>query len=151
MLGRVPREQRRLVMLSIAALALAVGFVVFALVFAAGRTPPTPAEYEPFEAGSAATLAELIATEQPIFYPDPTGGDRGFYLTLVDGNFAAVHVVPPGGTRTCPIEWQTAEERFEDCDGAGWAPGELRRFPVAVRDGVVVVDLRNLRAPPSAR
>lgn len=147
MLERVPREQRRLVLLSIAALGLAIGFVVFALIFAAGRTAETPEEYEPFEAGPAARLSELIATEQPIFFPDPTGGDRGFFLTLVDGSLTTVHVVPPGKTRSCPIEWQLGDERFEDCDGTVWSPRELRRFPVAIRDGTVVVDLRE-RVPP---
>lgn len=149
MLDRVPPEQRRLVLLSIAALALAVGFVVFALVFAAGRTAEAPEEYEPFGAGPAARLSELIATEQPIFFPDPTGGDRGFFLTLVDSSFTAVHVVPPGKTRSCPIEWQLGDEHFEDCDGAVWEPRELRRFPVAIRDGIVVVDLRQPVPPPA--
>lgn len=148
MLERVPREQRWLVLLSIAALALAIAFVALALIFAAGRTSETLEEYEPFEAGPAARLSELVATEQPIFFPDPTGGDRGFFLTLVDGSFTAVHVVPPGKTRACPIEWQLDGEHFEDCDGTVWAPRELRRFPVAIEDGIVIVDLRE-RVPPS--
>lgn len=146
MLERVPPEQRRLVVLSMAAVALAVGFVVFALIFAAGRTAEVPDEYQPFEAGPAATLSELIATQQPVFYPDPTGGDRGFFLTLVDGSFTAVHVVPPGKTRDCPVEWRVGEEHFEDCDGTVWEPTDLRRFPISIRDGTVVVDLRRPRS-----
>lgn len=146
MLSRVPPEQRRLVLLSMAALALSIVFVVFALIFAAGRTA-TPEDYEPFEAGPASFLAESIATQAPIFYPDPTGGDRGFHLTLHEGDFTALHVVPPDGSRDCPLEWRPARERFEDCEGTVWRPDELRRFPVAIEDDVVVVDLRRTIPP----
>lgn len=145
MLARIPPAQRRLVIL-VAAAAIAAGvFVGVVLVLASGQSAVRPGEYEPFEVGSAARLGELIATEQPLFFADPTGGTRGFALTLDDGDFAAVHVIPPGGSRDCPIDWVTERRRFEDCKGRHWPVDELRRFRTTIDDrGIVLVDLRAL-------
>lgn len=149
MLARVPPAQRRLVVL-VAAAAVAAGiFAGVAILLASGRPAVQPGEYEPFVAGNAARLGEIVATEQPIFYADPTGGRRGFALALEDGDFVALHVVPPGGSPDCPVDWDSEARHLKDCRGRAYEAGQLRRFPTSVNDeGVVVVDLRRLRDPP---
>lgn len=148
MFSRLPPAQRRLFLLSLGALVLAVAFVLVAIIVATGRPAVVEGEYRPFEVGNADRLSEAIATERPLFFADPTGGTRGFVLTLADGNFAALHVVPPRGRASCPVDWNLEEERFEDCDGRAFRPDQLSRFPVTINDdGVVVVDLREPRRP----
>lgn len=151
MFSGLPPAQRRLLFLSLGALALAIAFVVLAVIFATGRPAVREGEYEPFEVGDAARLAEAIAREQPLFFADPVGGDRGFALTLDDGAFAALHVVPPGASSDCPIDWNDSAETFEDCRGRRWATDELARFPTSVEDDLVVIDLRTRRAPQASR
>jgi len=148
-LARVPPAQRRMLIL-VAAAAVAAGiFVGVAILLASGRPAVRPGRYEPFVAGNAATLGQMVATEQPIFYADPTGGTRGFAVALEDGDFVALHVVPPGGSAACPIDWDLRDKRFEDCRDTPFASEQLRRFKTEVTDGVVIVDLRAIE--PAAR
>lgn len=150
MLARIPPAQRRLVVL-VAAAAVAAGVSVgVAVVLASGQPAVRPDRYEPFVTGHAARLGELIATDQPLFFADPTGGIRGFALALEDGDFVAVHVIPPGGSADCPIDWDPTADRFEDCHGKVWATRELRRFPTRLsEDDLVVVDIRRLDPAPA--
>ena len=148
MLSRVPPEHRRLLIL-VGAAAIAAGvFAGAAVILATGQPAVKPGRYEPFAVGNAARLGQIIATEQPLFFADPTGGDRGFVLALDDGDFAALHVVPPGGSRACPINWEPEAARFADCRGTQYQPDQLRRFHTRVNDdGLVVVDLRKVEEP----
>lgn len=149
MLSRVPPAQRRLVIL-VGAAAIAAGiFAGVAIVLASGQPAVQPDEYEPFVVGNAARLGEIVATEQPLFFADPTDGPRGFALALEDGDLVALHVVPPGGSRDCPVGWDAGQGRFEDCRGRPHDTHTLRRFPTTIdADGLVVVDLRRLEPPP---
>lgn len=152
MLDRVPPAQRRLVLLTAVAAVAAGVFVAVAVILATGEGTSTPEEYQPFRIGRADRLAEQIR-DRPVFFADPTGGERGFALALHDGDFVALHVVTPGGSAECPIDWAVEDERFEDCDGRVWTPPQLARFDLRLveEDGVdiVVVDLRR-RLPPRA-
>jgi hypothetical protein len=150
---RLPPAQRRLVLLTAFAAVGAVALAVVAVVVATEQPAGEQAEYQPFELGAATRVAEIVI-ERPVFFADPTGGDRGLAVTLLDDDLAAVHVVPPGGTRDCPVDWDAEGEQFEDCAGRAWAAEELSRFPLTVRavDGIdkVFVDLRRT-LPPVAR
>lgn len=149
MFRNVPPAQRRMVILSVVALALAIAFVVVAVIFAAGRPAVREGEYEPFEVGDAGALGRAIATGGPIFFPDPTGGDRGFLLAVEAGELVGLHVVPPGGSPDCPVDWNRDDEIFTDCEGRMWRSVELRRFPTTIDDeGLVVVDLRRTLPAP---
>ncbi len=68
--------------------------------------------------------------------------------------FVAYHVVPPGGSVDCLVQWDRSEKRYEDgCSGAPVDPSALARFPVltrAINDKIsVFVDVRT-PAPPTA-
>lgn len=151
MLERLPPAQRRLVVLTGVAAVLAGTLVAVLVVLTAGRPAVRPGGYEPFEVGEASRVAQLAAA-RPLFFADPTGGSRGFALAVVEGELVALHVVPPGGSRACPIDWDSGARRFEDCRGRPWRADELRRFRVIVREEAaserVLVDLRRILDPP---
>lgn len=145
----LPPAQRRLLLLSIGALVLAVGFVVVAVLFAVGRPAVrTPEEYRPFKIEKASVLAESVARHGPAFFADPTGGERGFVVQIIDRDLVALRVIPPGHTSECPVDWKAAHQQFEDCRGTVWSPRELQRFPSSIDDqGIFVVDLRRVLPP----
>lgn len=148
MTSRIPPAQRRLVLL-VGAAAVAAGlFAGVAVILASGQPAVRPEQYEPFVAGNAATLGQMIATEQPLFYADPTGGTRGFALAIEDGTFVALHVVPPNGSPDCPIDWDLEAEEFRDCNDRVFETSRLRRFETEVENNLVVVDLRTVEPPP---
>jgi hypothetical protein len=123
---------------------LVVGIIVVAIISGSGSGDPRP--YEPFFAGQADRITRLIRDDGPAFYPDLRKGDRAFYLDLEGDRIVALHVVPPGGTAACLVQWDRAERRYEDCRGAPVDRAGLARFPVLTReisDKVsVFVDLR---------
>src|SRR5882724_11206095 len=94
---------------------LVFGIVVIAVLNGRGGGEPPP--YQPFFAGQADRLTKLVNTSGPIFYPDPRQGERAFYLDVDGQRFLALHVVPPGGTAACLVQWDRAEKRYEDCHG----------------------------------
>lgn len=151
MLARIPPSQRRLVILVGLAAVAAGAFAGVAIVLASGDSAVRPSEYQPFEVGNAARLGEAVATEQPVFFADPTGGTRGFALALEDDELVALHVIPPGGSADCPIDWKPEDRRFEDCRDRVWDTHQLRRFRSSVNEtGLFVVDLRTMEAPPTS-
>jgi len=131
-------------------LGLAVGIVIVAVLRGGGGGKP--AAYQPFFAGQSDRITKAIKADGPIFYPDPGKGDRAFYLDLDGDRIAALHVVPPGGTTACLVQWDRAQKRYEDCHGAPVDRSTLERFPVLTRpfgDKVsVFVDLRTISPPP---
>jgi len=132
-------------------LGLAVGIVIV-VVARAGHGGPPPA-YQPFFAGQSDRVTKAIKEDGPVFYPDPRRGDRAFYLDLDGDQIVALHVVPPGGTTACLVQWDRAEKRYEDCRGAPIDPSMLERFPVLTKPiggkTSVFVDLRTLTPPPT--
>jgi hypothetical protein len=150
-LRRVPPAQRPVVAGLAVAVALAIAFVAYALLRASGEPAVRAGDYQPFVVGRASALGRAVQ-ERPVFFADPTGGTRGFVLALEDDAFAALSVVPPGHDRACPIDWDPARRRFEDCRARAWETAELARFPVVLRDqgkdSVVVVDLRRRLPAP---
>jgi len=153
-LDRIPPAQRRLVALTALVAVLAGIFVAVAVILATGQQAVAPDEYEPFRVGRADVLVDTVR-DRPVFFADPTGGERGFAFTLHEGDFLALHVVPPGGSAECPVDWSVEASRFEDCEGQVHRPEELARFQVRVVDEgdeeIVLVDLRRRLPAPSPR
>jgi hypothetical protein len=132
---------------------LAVGIVVIALIGGSGdgggggEAQP----YQPFFVGTSDRVAKRIGSDGPECYQDPKKGDRSFCLDRDGDQFIAVHVVPPGGTTTCLVQWDRKEKRYEDCNGAPVDRNTLARFPVLTKEIggkiSVFVDLRETTPP----
>jgi hypothetical protein len=131
---------------------LVAGIVLVAVLNARGGGEPLP--YQPFFAGQSDRITKQIKTDGPVFYPDPRKGERAFYLDSVGDQIVALHVVPPGGTAACLIQWDRAEKRYEDCHGAPLDRAALARFPVLTKEigdkTSVFVDVREATPPPAA-
>lgn len=139
---------------------LAVGIVVVALLSGGGGSGE-PQPYQPFFVGTSERVAKRIQADGPECYQDPKKGDRSFCVDL-DGTassgdtpepprFVALHVVPPGGTTACLVQWDRKEKRYEDCHAAPVDRSALARFPVLTREIggkiSVFVDVRETSAP----
>jgi hypothetical protein len=128
---------------------LAVAVVVIGLAGGARQ----PAAYQPFPAGTERSIAAQIRKDGPVFYSDPGQGTRAFYLDLEGGRVVAFHVVPPGGTARCPVQWDRAARRYVDCQQTPVDPATLSRFAVLTRpqgdETAVFVDVRTTEPPPA--
>lgn len=131
---------------------LVVGIVVVLLVRGGGGSGPG-APYQPFFAGTTDQVSKRIASGGPVCYPDPKRGDRSFCLDLEGERIIALHVVPPGGSPACIVQWDRAARRYQDCHGAAVDPNSLERFPVLTRTiggkVSIFVDLRTATPPRS--
>jgi hypothetical protein len=132
-------------------LGLALGIVVVAVVNSSGDGGGEVA-YQPFFAGQSDRLTKQIREGGPVCIPDPRAGARSFCLDLQGDEFVAYHVVPPGGTADCLVEWDRTEKRYENrCSKAPVDPATLARFPVLTREIdekiSVFVDVRETTEP----
>lgn len=144
-------DPRLLVGLAAIVSGVALGVLVVGMV--GGDSGSRPANYEPFLAGSRERITKSIRQDGPIFFPDPRGGDRAFYLDEKQGTIVALHVIPPDGREDCPVQWDRKAKRYADCRGAPVDPATLRSFPVVTgtpaRPDAVYVDLRTLEPAPA--
>jgi hypothetical protein len=131
---------------------LVVGIIAVAILSGSGSGDPQP--YQPFFAGQSDRVTKQVKADGPVFFPDPRKGERAFYLDLEGEEIVALHVVPPGGTAACLVQWDRTEKRYEDCRGTPVDPAALARFPVLTRDisdkTSVFVDLRTITPPAGA-
>ena len=131
---------------------LVVGIVVIAVLNGRGGGEPPP--YQPFFAGQSDRIVRAVRADGPVFYPDPRKGDRAFYLDVDGDRIVALHVIPPGGTAACLVQWDRTEKRYEDCRGAPLDRSTLAHFPVLTRPigdkTSVFVDLRTITPPEAA-
>jgi hypothetical protein len=131
---------------------LVFGIVVIALLD--GRGGGKPPLYQPFFAGQSDRITRQIRDGGPVFYPDPRKGERAFYLDIDGAGIIALHVVPPGGTSDCLIQWNQAARAYEDCHRTPVDRLALARFPVLTRQigdkTSVFVDLRTIESPSTA-
>jgi hypothetical protein len=143
------------VLLATAAVVLGLALGIAIIVVARSGHGGTPTVYQPFFAGQSDRVTKAIKEDGPVFYPDPRKGDRAFYLDLDGDQIVALHVVPPGGTAACLVQWHRAQKRYEDCHGAAVDRSTLERFPVLTKrigDKIsVFVDLRTITPPPAQR
>jgi len=145
-----PRGSRPRVLVLTAAV---IGGLILGLLVVATLTGSRqPAAYRPFFAGMKDDRARNIREGGPVLIPDPGGGERTFYLDLEGDEIVALHVVPPGGDARCPVQFDRAQQRYEDCGGRPVARETLRRFKVVTRvnedeEESIFVDVRELQAP----
>jgi hypothetical protein len=133
-------------------LGLAVGIVVVALINSGGGSGGEAAPYQPFFAGQSDRITKEIRKDGPICYQDPKAGERSFCLDLMADQFVAYHVLPPGETADCLVQWDRTEKRYENkCSGAPVDPATLARFPVLTKEisgkTSVFVDVRETTPP----
>lgn len=134
-------------------LGLAVGIVVVAAVNAGGGSSGEPQPYQPFFVGTTDRVEKRIKADGPECYQDPREGLASFCLDLDGNEFVALHVVPPGGTTDCLVQWDRQEKRYEDCRGTPVDRNTLARFAVLTKeisDKIsVFVDVRTTTPPPT--
>jgi hypothetical protein len=132
---------------------LVVGVVVVAVIKGGGSSSGA-APYQPFFAGTSDRVTKQIKADGPVCYADPKRGDRSFCLDLDGDRIIALHIIPPGGSPDCLVQWDRKDKRYEDCHGAPVDRATLGGFPVLTRqigDKVsVFVDVRTTTPPPSA-
>ena len=112
---------------------LVLGIVVIAVLnsHGGGEAPP----YQPFFAGQSDRVTKQIKEGGPVCYQDPQQGNRSFCLDLQDDQFVAYHVVAPGASPGCLVQWNRTARRYENkCSGAPVDPATLARFPVLTKD-----------------
>ncbi|HEV3363972.1 MAG TPA: hypothetical protein VG795_07500 [Acidimicrobiia bacterium] len=150
---KVDKGTRVILATAAVVLGLVVGIVVIAVVNSQGGDEPAP--YQPFYAGTADRVTKQIKEGGPVCFPDPNEGERSFCLDLEGDQFVAYHVVQPGKTSECLVEWDRKDKRYEDkCSGTPVDPASLARFPVLTKEisdkTSVFVDVRETTPPASA-
>jgi hypothetical protein len=142
------------VILATAAVVLGLVFGIVIVAVLTGRGGGEALPYQPFFAGQSDKITRTVASDGPVFYPDPGQGERAFYLDVDGDRIIALHVIPPGGTGACLVQWDRPEKRYEDCHGAPLDRSTLARFPVLTRQvgdkTSIFVDLRTITPPDGA-
>jgi hypothetical protein len=147
---KVDKGTRVILATAAVVMGLVVGIVAVVVLNSRGGGEAPP--YQPFFAGTSDRVTKQIKEGGPICYQDPKEGQRSFCLDLVDDQFVAYHVLPPGGSAACLVQWDRSEKRYEDrCSGAPVDPVTLARFPILTKDIggkiSVFVDVRTPSAP----
>jgi hypothetical protein len=147
----------RALAVSVAVVVLAIGLALGVAVLTSRGDVEVRLGDETFRAGDAESMAEQIASDGPVPFPDVAGGDRDIVLQHLGGDarrgWLALAARPPGTPRSCTIQWQADGEVFallddrgeesRACDGQEFPPDGtgLPQYPVELRDGDLYVDL----------
>jgi len=144
------RRDRRLLVVTGAALVLAAVLFTGVLLLATGTDSST--KREPVFLGTADQLTKEIRGVSPRYYADPFGGD-GFWLDVHDGTLVA-YVLNLPGHRDCAVKWREQHNAYvASCTNQAVPVAQLAQYPVLTgsRDGspgnAVYVDLRRTIAP----
>ncbi|MEM7096050.1 MAG: hypothetical protein AAF567_23800 [Actinomycetota bacterium] len=155
---RDPRQTFRAVALGVAAVAAAVGFLIFVLWATDRGGVEIALGDDVFEAGRADIIADQIADGGPIRYADLLGGGQNIILQHVGSDpetgWFAFDLIRPGQGPECQLEWQADSFVFTDpCDDTVQVPaggGDQPSYPVTVTDeGRLQVDFRLEPAEPT--
>jgi len=152
MAKKIDKGTRVILATAAVVMGLVVGIVLVAVLNSKGGGE-SPA-YQPFFAGTSDSVTRQIKKDGPVCYQDPKAGERSFCLDLQGDQFVAYHVLPPGGTAACLVQWNRTDKRYENkCTGAPVDPATLARFPVLTKDigekTSVFVDVREPTPPPA--
>lgn len=143
-------KTRRSVILGLGAVAAAFAvFAGLALLADSGSVDMRLGD-DVFRAGQVERLAGAIARDGPILIPDASPERaRDIYLQHLgetpEVGWLAFAAQSPGADRTCLLQWEPADQEFQDpcsqrrypADGDG-----LTHHPTTVTDGELTVDLR---------
>lgn len=141
---------RRAVIAGVVAVACGIGLVVLVTQLAGTGTLDVKLGDDRFQDVSASAMADQIAAEGPILFPDAgTTGTRDIILQHFgsddDDGWIAFAAQRPGQPRDCVLTWDPERELFFDlCDESATVPadgGDQITYPVTVNDGRLTVDL----------
>jgi len=148
---RDPRQTFKAVSLGVAAVAAAVGFLVFVLWITNRGGVEIALGDDVFEAGRADAIANVIEEGGPIRYADLLGGGQNIVVQHIgtdpEAGWHAFDLIRPGQPPECQLEWQAEAFVFTDpCDPSVQVPaagGDQPSYPVSINDdGRLVIDLR---------
>lgn len=148
------RADIRMLVITTGAVVMA-GALIALIVFTATRNGGVPKP--PFSVGYASSIKDNIKSEGPVYYADPSGKGRDFWIALDHGRLAAVAAVAPE-TKNCVVQWKrigsTSKNHFGfvDCHGDHLAIAELNEYVVSVpstgpQKGALLVDIRRIIPP----
>ena len=146
------RQDTRILVVATIAVVVAGLFVAAVLLLATGQGG-SPKKYEPFNAGAAVDIKNLVKDGGPYYVPDPFGGSRSILFALEDGNVVALSTVVPN-TKDCRVRVKDEGKAFVDCHGDRLETTDLARYPTKVQPSsngtkILYVDLRTLEPAPS--
>lgn len=106
-----------------------------------------------FRSLDAEAMAEEIADNGPILFPDVAGGTRDIFLqhlgTDPESGWTAFEARRAGSDRTCNVVWNATSRQFDDpCDATISYPADgsgLASIAVYVEDGDLVIDINDVR------
>ena len=148
---RDPRQTVKAVSLGVAAVAAAVGFLIFVLWATDRGGVEIALGDDVFEAGRADIIADAIDEGGPIRYADLLGGGQNIILQHIgtdpDEGWYAFDLIRPGQPAECQLEWDEAAFSFSDpCDDSVVVPaagGTQKSYPVSIdEDGRLLIDFR---------
>jgi hypothetical protein len=137
-----------------AAAIFAVLLVVLLIKLASSGSVKSQLGSQTFLAGRATLYAPQIAAQGPFLLPDLVGSNRPLYLQHLGPDpklgWVAIQAIPPGGLRTCVVQWRPDTHTFRNPCGAEVYPPDgtgLIRYPaVVLPSGRINVDLRTALA-----
>lgn len=147
---RDPRQTVKAVILGVAAVGAAVGFLLLVLWFTDRGAVEIALGDETFEAGRIDIIAEEIRENGPIRYADLIGGRQNIILQHVGADdeegWFAFDLIRPGQPDECQLEWDELRRAFFDsCDNTEIPPTGFGQpsYPVEITDeGRISIDFR---------
>jgi hypothetical protein len=104
-----------------------------------------------FGSSNADNMAEEIAENGPILWPDIASGTRDIWLQHIGDDpatgWTAFDARPPGTARDCAVQWSAATRDFTDpCDGSVYPEtGEgLPTIPVYIDGRSLIIDINGV-------
>lgn len=108
---------------------------------------------ESFTSINAANMAEEIAENGPILWPDVASGNRDIWLQHLGedpgAGWFAFDARVPGSPRDCTVQWSVADQIFTDpCTQTAYpAEGEgLPAIPVYIDEFTLVIDINGVHS-----
>lgn len=130
--------------------ALLIGLVAVRLGQQSGRLVLGDVDFSSLRADN---MAEEIAENGPILWPDVGGGSRDIWLQHlgddIDTGWTAFDARAVGEPRECNVRWQASDQTFVDpCTGQSYpANGHgLPPIPVFVEGLELIIDINNIRS-----
>ncbi len=147
----ITRADRKLILVTTAALLAAGLFFAGVLVFATGTTSPDADGPVPVYIGPESAIEEKLDEGSPLYFANPFGG-RGFWVDRENGVLVAFDVGRFDDPR-CSVRWRGRVDSYMDCEGGLLTQAELARRPLTVvatgpRAGSVLVDVDTIEPPP---
>lgn len=151
---RDPRQTLKGVVLGVAAVAAAVGFLLLVLWFTDRGSVDIALGDDVFEAGRTDIIAAEIAENGPIRYADLIGGSQNIILQHLgfddDDGWYAFDLIRPGQPPECQLDWVAGAQVFRDsCDQLVEIPATgvgQPSYPIEIDNGRIFI---NFRSDPS--